>query len=398
LKLPLLLYTYLVTETLAPFFASLAILTTILFLGRILPLFDFIINFGINLPDFIRLCAYMVPNLFLFAIPMASMLGVILCFTRMGNDNELIALKAAGTGLYRMLPAVIFFAVCTSLLTGYFSTTLIPSGTTAMKKLFFQLAKEKIDKGLQEKKFSDGLPDVVIYIDQKDPKTEKLKGVYIADNRDSHNPLTIIAEKGYLIADMPNMQLALQLDHGSIHQAKEDRTQTISFATYRINIPLQGPDMNDEEAARSISNNEMTQQEIRDYVASHGRKSAESISRLIEYHLRLVLPGGCFILTILGLPLALRTRPGQRSIGVPLGLIIFICYYVILTTVKSFSESSPLPVALTMWIPNLIFGVLTLYILRFANLESTISLIDFFLRIIHRMQSILPRPGKKKNS
>jgi len=396
--LPLLLYAYLVTETLAPFFASLLILTTILFLGRILPLFDFIINFGINLPDFIRLCAYMVPNLFLFAIPMASMLGVILCFTRMGNDNELIALKAAGIGLYRMLPAVVFFALCTSLLTGYFSTTLIPSGTTAMKKLFFQLAKEKIDKGLREKKFSDGLPDVVIYIDQKDAETGTWQGIYVADSRDSKNPLTIVAESGYLIPDMPNLLLTLQLDHGSIHLAKEDRTQTISFATYRINIPLQGPGMDDEEGKKSISNNEMTQQEIRDYVASHGRKSPESISQLIEYHLRMVLPGGCFILTILGLPLALRTRPGQRSIGVPLGLIIFICYYIILTTVKSYSESSPLPVAVTMWLPNIIFGVVTLYILRFANRESTLSLIDFFLRIIHSMQSILPRPKKKKTS
>lgn len=395
IELPLLLYTYLVTETLAPFFASLLILTAILFLGRILPLFDFIINFGISLPDFIRLCAYMVPNLFLFAIPMASMLGVILCFTRMGNDNELIALKAAGIGLYRMLPAVIFFAVCTSLLAGYFSTTLIPSGTVAMKKLFFQLAKEKIDKGLQEKKFSDGLPDVVIYIDKKDAETQTWYGVYVADSRDSHNPLTIVAESGYLVADMPNMLLTLQLDHGSIHQAKDNRTQTINFNSYRINIPLQGPGFDDEEAARSISKNEMTQQEIRDYVAAHGRKSPESISRLIQYHLRLVLPGGCFILTLLGLPLAMRTRPGQRSIGVPLGLIIFIFYYIILTTVKSFSETSPLPVAFTMWLPNIIFGFVTLYILRFANRESTLNLIDFFIRIILNLQSILPKLRRK---
>jgi lipopolysaccharide export system permease protein len=207
-----------------------------------------------------------------------------------------------------------------------------------------------------------------------------------------------VAEKGYLVADMPNMLLTLQLDHGSIHQAKEERTQTIRFASYRINLSLQGPGMDDEEVARSASNNEMTQQEIRDYVKAHGRKSPASISRMIEYHLRLVLPGGCFILTILGLPLALRTRPGQRSIGVPLGLIIFICYYIMLTTVKSFSETSPLPVAFTMWLPNIIFGIVTLYILRFANLESTLSLIDFCLRIIHRAQSMLPRPGKKKNS
>ncbi len=124
--MPLILYTYIITETLALFFASLAILTGILFLGRLIPIFDLIVDFGIEFPDFVRLCSFLVPNLFLFAIPMASMLGVILCFTRMANDNELIALKAAGIGLYRMLPAVIIIAFSTSLFTAYFSTSLIP--------------------------------------------------------------------------------------------------------------------------------------------------------------------------------------------------------------------------------------------------------------------------------
>jgi lipopolysaccharide export system permease protein len=395
--LPWLLYTYLITEALAPFFASLMILTTILFLGRILPLFDFIINFGIGLPDFIRLCAYMAPKLFLFAIPMASMLGVILCFTRMGNDNELIALKAAGLGLYRMLPAVILFALCTSLVTGYFSATLIPRGASAMRQLFFQLAKEGIDRGLQEKKFSEGLADVVIYIDGKDPVTRQWQGVYVADNRDADNPLTIVADRGNLLADMAAMLITLRLENGSIHLAKDELTQTISFAAYSINIPLPGPEAEAEGTAASGGTGEMTQQEIREYVATHDPRSSESVSGLIEYHLRLVLPGGCFILTILGLPLALRTRPGQRSIGIPLGLIIFVCYYILLTTVKSVSETSSLPVALTMWTPNLLFGVLTLYILRFANRESTISLIDFFLRVIAGAQNLLARPVRRKN-
>ncbi|MBI5558571.1 MAG: LptF/LptG family permease [Deltaproteobacteria bacterium] len=391
----MLLYSYLITEALAPFFASLLILTAILFLGRILPLFDFIINFGISLPDFIRLCAYMLPNLFLFAVPMASMLGVILCFTRMGNDNELIALKGAGIGLYRMLPAVIIFALCTSLLTGYFSAALLPGGAVAMKKLFFQLAKERIDRGLQEKKFSEGLPDVVVYIDESDPGSGKWQGVYVADTRDKLNPLIVLAEKGQLQADMDRMLITLQFEHGSIHQSREALSQTMSFQTYSINIPLLGPGA-DEETGGSADTREMTRQQIREYVAKQDPGSRASIAGLIEYHLRLVLPGGCFVLTILGLPLALRARPGQRSIGLPLGLTIFIFYYVLLTTVKSLSGHIPVPVWVSMWTPNLLFGLFTLYVLRFANRESTINLIDFMLKTMAAVQGLLARAQKRK--
>ncbi len=396
--MPLLLYSYLLTEALAPFFASLLILTAILFLGRLIPLFDFIINFGIGPADFIRFCAFMVPNIFLFAIPMASMLGVILCFTRMGNDNELIALKSTGIGLYRMLPAIVVFALCTSLLTGYFSTTLIPAGSLAMKKLFFQLAKEKIDKGLRQKHFSEGLPGIVIYIDNEDEKNGTWRGVYVSDTRDNENPVTIIAESGFLTADMGRMLISLQLEHGSMHAAKESTSDTVSFESYALHIPLQGADTIGEQESQKLSKSEMTQADIRKYVAAHDDTSAKTRSLLVEYHMRLVLAGGCFILTLLGLPLAIRTKPGQRSIGVPLGLFIFISYYVVLSFVKGISETSSLPVIFAMWTPNILFGILTIYILRFAGRESTISIIDFLLHTIDRVQSSLPLPRKKDNS
>lgn len=392
--MPLLLSTYLITETLAPFFGSLLILTAILFLGRLIPLFDFIINFGIGPADFLRLCAFMVPHLFLFAIPMASMLGVILCFTRMGNDNELIALKAAGIGLNSMLPAVIVFAGATSLLTGYFSTTLIPVGTVATKQLFFRLAKEKIDRSLQEKHFSEGLPGVVVYIDDEDDTTGTWQGIYVADTRDGDNPITIIAESAQLTADTREMVVSLQLERGSMHAARGSASETASFESYALHIPVQGADAIGASEAKELSKNEMTQGDIRRFVAAHDRRSPEAVDMQIEYHLRLVLAGGCFILTILGLPLAMRTRPGQRSIGVPLGLLIFISYYIVLTLAKNISQATPLPVWLAMWSPNLVFAALTLYILRFAGRESTLNIIDLLLAAIEGLQSRLPRPDK----
>lgn len=395
--MPLLLYTYLVTETLAPFFACLAIMTGILFLGRLIPIFDLIINFGIGADDFLRLCAYMLPNLFLFALPMASMLGVILCFTRMAHDNELIALKAAGIGLYRLLPAVILIALSTSLLTVYSSTILIPKGTVAMKKLLFQLAKDRLDQGLKEKRFSEGLKDVVLYIEHIDPEDGEWRGVFVSDTRDKENPLTIIARSGGLATDMEKMLINLTLRHGSMHLAKEEITQTVSFDAYTLNLPIQPPKYIDGDRATSIGKGGMTQGEIREYLATHPPDSSGSIARRIEYHKRLVMPVGCFILTILALPLALHSRPGQRSIGLPLGLMLFILYYITITVAKSASESGSLPVAAIMWAPNAFFAVVTVYLLRFANRESTINIIGFIFGFIYRINNRLPRlTGRRK--
>ncbi|MCW5210283.1 LptF/LptG family permease, partial [Desulfobulbus sp. N3] len=66
-----------------------------LFLIRLIPLLEIVLELGINLPDFIRLFSYIFPHMLLYVIPMASMAGVIIGFTRLTNEREILALKAA---------------------------------------------------------------------------------------------------------------------------------------------------------------------------------------------------------------------------------------------------------------------------------------------------------------
>lgn len=146
--MPRLLYTYLINQVLAPFYASLIILTSILFLGKLIPILDIILDYNIGFGDFIRLYAYFSPQLLLFALPMSSMMGVVLGTTHINNENELMVLKASGISLYRMLPPVIFVALCTALLTGLFAIYLIPAGNRATVELAFQLAKEKVERSM----------------------------------------------------------------------------------------------------------------------------------------------------------------------------------------------------------------------------------------------------------
>ena len=72
---------------LAPFFASLVILSGVLFLSKMVPFLDIVLDLGIGFADFLRLCAYMTPNLLLFSLPMTGMLAVILCFSRLSNES-----------------------------------------------------------------------------------------------------------------------------------------------------------------------------------------------------------------------------------------------------------------------------------------------------------------------
>lgn len=381
-RYPTLLYTYLLTEMLAPFFAALLVINAVLFLGRLIPLLDRIFQLGIGLTDFIRVLAYLTPSLLLFSLPMAAMMAVIIAFSRLAGDMEIMALKASGISLLKMLPPVIVFGLATSLLTLLTATQLIPQGMKAMDQLMIHLATERLEQGVREKTFSDGLGEVVLYVEETgatgttgltgttDPTgptgssaDAPWRGVYLSDLRDRDNPLTINARSGGLRAEPAAGRLTLDLADGSIHRTGDDKSQTIFFRQYRLELPITPPVLS--PGGRSS----MTQDELLQRARRLGPDHPGAARFITEYHQRLALPAGCFLLCLLGLSLSQMGQSSRLALGVPLGLLSFIGYYILFTAAKTWAEGGQLPAAAALWLPNLVFLALAAYLLWRSILE-----------------------------
>jgi len=302
---------------------------------------------------------------------MASMTGVIVGFSRLTNDREILVLKASGISLKQLLPPVLILAVSISALTGFFSVQLIPSGEVALKHLMFQLAKEKIDKGLQEKKFTETLGDMVVYVDRID-EHDKWHGVYVSDMRNRQQPIVSMAREGHLQAEIDRMQVTIVLNNGTLHHSEEFDNQVIRFQRYQLQIPLKPPTQIDGDDVTVIGKGSMTQQQLLNAAEKYGHDTKGGVVFLTEFHHRLALPVGCFILSVLGLPLGLQTGPGRRATGIPLGLTFFVLYYVISTITRVMCEDLILPPTLGIWIPNIIFLIITIVIFRRVDREKQI--------------------------
>ncbi|NLX18897.1 MAG: LptF/LptG family permease [Desulfobulbus sp.] len=359
---PLLLYSYIANELLAPFFASFLILYCVFFLVRLIPLLDIVLGLRIGLADFIRLFAYIFPHMLLYIIPMASMAGVIVGFTRLANDREILAFKACGVSLLQMLPPVLIILAVIACLTGLFSIRLIPAGALGVKQLMFQLAKEKIDKGLKEKEFTEALGDIVLYVDKID-KQQHWHGVYVSDMRGRTQPLVTVAKRGYMHADMEQMLVTVILNDGTLHNTEGMDNQIIRFGRYQLQVSLRPPTTIGKEDVSSQTRGAMTQEQLLAVASQLEPGSKPARIYLSEYYNRMVLPVGCFILGIIGLPLGLQASPGRRAVGVPLGLAVFITYYITLTTCRTLGEAGTLPLAFSIWLPNVIFALIALSLL-----------------------------------
>ncbi len=368
-KTPQLLYSYLATEMLAPFFASFIIMNCVFFLVQLIPFLNFTLELSLGIADFIRLFSYLFPNIFLYSIPMAAMMGVTIGFTRLSNDSEILALKASGISMYQILPPVIIVATAIALLTGYFSVKLIPLSEISMKQLTYQLLKEKINKGIKEHTFTEALGDVVVYVDKIDKQSGEWKGVWVSDMRGVVNPVITMASTGSMHSSIENMMVSIVLRNGSLHRPNNDNSQIVQFQKYKINIPLQPPNKKSTRLKRSA----LTMHELTEEADSLQENTKHKRKLRIEYHKRLVLPFGCLMMSLLGLPLGLQARPGRKAVGIQAGLAIFVLYYILFTFGKSLAEEDVLPVVIAMWTPNLLFFLLALFwIVRVSNEKSLI--------------------------
>ena len=366
-RAPLLLYSYLATEMLAPFFASFLIMNCVFFLVKLIPFLNFVLELNIGLPDFIRLFSYLFPNMFLYSIPMAAMIGITIGFSRLANDSEILALKASGISMYQILPPVVIVASLIAILTSYFSIVLIPVSEVAMKQLTYQLLKEKIDKGIQEHQFTEALGDLVVYVGKIEKDTGEWKDVWVSDMRGQVIPTITMASSGKMNSDVDKMKVTIKLRNGSLHRPDRPNSQIVQFANYQLNIPLQPP----ASSATAFNRGTLTMPELLEKGKEFGGISTEKGRVLIiEYHKRLVLPVGCLILCLIGLPLGLQAGPRRRAVGIPFALAIFIIYYVLFTFAKMAAKENTLPIPLAMWSPNFLFLLLALFFIRQVSNEQ----------------------------
>ena len=394
-RIPKLFCSYLATEMLAPFFASFVIMNCVFFLIKLIPFLNIVLELEINFADFLRLFCYLFPNIFLYSIPMAAMMGVIISFTRLSADAEILAFKASGISLYQMIPPVLLVSFFIALITSYFSVSLIPKAETAMKQLMFQVAKEKIDKGIKEQQFTEALGDLVVHVESINKKSGDWKNVWVSDMRGQINPIITMAQSGNMTANIDNMLVNIVLKNGSLHRPDGERSQIISFDSYTINMPIQPPTVFDGDDVTQMSSGSMTLSQLQESATLLGRDSKYGKKRLLHYHKRLTLPVGCFILSLLGMPLGLLAGPGRKAVGIPLGLAFFIFYYILFTIGKTLAEDTPMPITLAMWLPNIIFFLITLYFIRQSSRERPV-IPDAFKDKFSRLLDSASAPFLKK--
>lgn len=105
--------------------------------------------------------------------------------------------------------------------------------------------------------------------------------------------------------------------------------------------------------------------ELDSYIADLQLKGADNIPIYrIEKLIRFMSPFSAIILTFIGVILSSRKTRGGVGFQIALGFLIAFIYILLFITSKSIAEAGSMNPILAVWLPNILFGILALFIYR----------------------------------
>ncbi|MCA6364963.1 MAG: LptF/LptG family permease [Bacteroidetes bacterium] len=111
----------------------------------------------------------------------------------------------------------------------------------------------------------------------------------------------------------------------------------------------------------------MTQPELLRYINNERMKGSENILYYeLEYYNRFALPFSTFILTLIGVAVSSRKERGGTGKHLGIGIAISFIYIFFQRWFQSYAQSGVIPPYVSVWIPNVVFLGVCLYLLKRA--------------------------------
>ncbi len=285
--------------------------------------------------------------------PLFTFLSVIFFTSKMANDTEFVAMLSSGMSFNRIMRPYIISATLITLLSFSLSGFVIPRATKGLLEFENQYIKSfkesnarnvqlQIDKGL------------IMYIERFDIETnegyrmslESFKGKTLTSRltarRIDWDSTYHWKLKDYVIREFDGMRE--HLERGT----KIDTTINIQPKDFFI-MAEDAPQLN------------LIQ--LKQYINKLKNRGAGNVTAFeVEYIQRFSTAISILIMTLIGLSLSFRKVRGGMGLNLGIGLALCGIYIIFLTLSTTFAVNKTMPLLLAVWLPNIIFLSIGLYL------------------------------------
>jgi lipopolysaccharide export system permease protein len=422
---------YVLGEHIGPFFFGLIVITFVLIVDFIPQVLDLVVGRDIPGGIVFRLFSYNLAWMLALSVPMAVLVATLMAFGRLSADNEIVALKASGVNLIRVVAPVIAAGILMGMLLVWFNNDILPEANHSARVLMGNINRTRPTLQIRENIFVGDIPGYHLLVKKRDPRGNTIRGVTIYDQTDARWPRTVVADSGVMSFTPDGQTLVMELKDGEVHEFSgpvRDYRRT-KFVRQTVYLPGAGgniPESQTEYRTDREKSTAMMMQDIRLWkqnLTAYGReldsasratlelasgsdsqvraanlKDAEATvnrlrgqiesqnrlinSMMIEVHKKYSIPVACVVFVLIGAPLGVMARRGGIGIGMGLSLGLFILYWAFLIGGEELADRLIVNAFWAMWSANFLIGAVGLGLLGGVIHER--RPLDWLQRFRHR--------------
>jgi len=354
---------YIVGATVPYVLLSLLLLTAVLFAQQAARLAEVMIYTDLPFSVVGGISATLLPGVLTFTIPLATLAGIIIGFSRMGTDSEIVAMRSAGVGSWTMLWPVILMGLILTGGTAYIHLKEAPQAARDLEKIALQGLLAKLDSPVEPRTISL-LPRFVVYVRDGDKALGTWGRVFISQQDDLSTKI-FTARSGRIDSSGEQSELVLTDVLVTTFSGAEDEAQKSYVVErseqLRISIDTGRADIIKRLNERDTNADAMDWKDLRERAQTGDEKEKREAIRILNR--RAALASAPLIFSLLGGVLGLKVRRGGRGIGVILSLVVVIIYYLGSLLGESMARAGSISPYIGPWIATAVMIVFTFVLL-----------------------------------
>jgi len=301
-----------------------------------------------------RLLLFRVPNLTVFSLPVALLLGALLTFGRLSDHNEVVAMRTGGISLIRVALPVLLAALPIALAGIVAGEWTIPLAEDRFQEELVRLGRRApVPSGYILFRESEGALTSVYYAREREEAGRCLVGVVVDQFEGEHLVRVVRAQRACFTAG------AWTFEEGTVYQFLPQGTVEAQFRRLRAGIRRTPEQIGIQRKDPS----QMTVRELRDYMSVLRRGGESIIEYAVWLQARLAIPSSGIPFVLLAIPLGLRPHRSGSSVGLGMALLILTLYYLLSNSTLALGQNGRMPAFLAAWAPNFVTGLIGAYLL-----------------------------------
>lgn len=279
-------------------------LTSIVWLTQALRFIDFIVNRGVSVLTFLKLTALIVPSLLYVVMPLTMFIAVLFIYSKLLGDSELVVLQNAGLSRFQISKPVMMVGMAAALFAYFISLYALPVTYRQFKDMQVFLRDNYASMLLQEEVFNTPMDGMTVFVRERDQNSGLLKGILVHDNRDIHNPVTMMAQRGQLQQTAKGPRFLLY--EGNRQEVKDGRLSFLKFDSYSIDLSFYAK----VDEARNRKPEELFLNELFSTAEEQPERKGELLA---EAHQRIIWPLYNLVLALFAAAMLLKGQFNRRG-------------------------------------------------------------------------------------